>query len=86
MCQCNKDCGKKLVSDEVIKQACRCQRNHSCLDASKRECCKVLDCLGNGVIFVDSENEPCPYKVSFGFSHKLCSCPVRSQLYRNHSI
>lgn len=86
MCECNKDRGSKLVSDEVVQQACRCQRKQSCLEPSKRQCCKVVDCLGNGVIFVDSKNAPCAYKVSFGFSHKLCSCPVRSQLYRSHGI
>jgi hypothetical protein len=84
--QSSKGVGSVTVSEGVLKQADRCHRKHSCLQADTRQCCKVLDSVGHGIIFVQPERDTCPYKVSFGLAHKLCSCPVRSELHRNHQV
>jgi len=76
------------ISDEVKARACDCPREHACLSSAGRACCPVTESVGNA-IFVDvnhSGHAACPYRVSFGAKHRLCTCPMRHELFRRHKL
>jgi hypothetical protein len=76
------------VSEETRARACDCPHDHACLSAETRSCCSVVDSVGNAV-FVDihrSGHESCPYRVSFGAKHRLCTCPLRNEIHARYGI
>lgn len=71
------------IPKTLLDKAVSCPNNHSCLSAKTRKVCKVIDSSG-ATVFVKGETCQCPYRLSFGVSHKLCTCPVRGELHRRY--
>lgn len=73
------------IPKSVLDKASACPNGFSCLSSKTRKVGKVTDGLGHS-LFVKCEARQCPYRLSFGVSHKLCTCPVRNELYKNYGI
>lgn len=69
----------------ILDGAAACPHKYACLSAKTRHVCKVVDTTRISV-FVKSDGRPCPFRHSFGVSHKLCTCPVRYELYARYGI
>ena len=74
------------VPRDILHQATKCLKGHSCLSSRKRDMCEVDYGIQEGVIFIrDREMTPCFYYNCFGSSH-FCACPVRKKLYGQYHI
>jgi hypothetical protein len=73
------------IPKALLDKASSCPHNFACLSASTRKICRVVDSSGASV-FVKSDVQQCPYRLSFGVSHKLCTCPVRCELHARYGI
>jgi hypothetical protein len=74
------------IPKEILHQAAKCLKGHSCLKVRKRDTCEVDYGVQEGVIFIkDREMAPCFYYNCFGSSH-FCACPVRKKIYHQHRI
>lgn len=73
------------VPQAVLDKTPSCPNEYSCLSSKTRKVGKVIDSFGTS-LFVKCEARQCPYRLSFGVSHKLCTCPVRNELYKRHGI
>jgi hypothetical protein len=74
------------LPEEILEQAAKCLKGHSCLKARKRDTCEVDYSVQDGVVFIrEREMTPCFYYNCFGNSH-FCACPVRKKIYFQYHI
>ena len=74
------------ITEETLKMADKCRKNHSCLSGQRDDLCEVELNVENKIHFVKClGNEPCPYRISFGYSF-VCLCPVRKELFNRYNI
>jgi hypothetical protein len=78
----------KIKIDEYIKEnARRCEKNYACLSNENHKLCKVEHTVGNDLFFIECiERDKCTYRVGFGYSSYLCTCPIRKEIYRKYKI
>ena len=73
------------VDNDILQKTTKCSKNFSCLSGGK-PLCSVEQCIENNIHFIKCvSNEPCIYKVPFGYSF-VCICPIRKELYNNYKI
>jgi hypothetical protein len=73
------------VDDNIQQKTTKCRKNFFCL-SGETPLCSVELCIENNIHFVKCiSNEPCSYRVPFGYSY-VCTCPVRKELYNNYNI
>jgi hypothetical protein len=74
------------ISEDSLKNAGKCKKNHSCLSGQRYDLCKVELNVDDKIHFVKCmNNEPCSYRISFGYSY-VCLCPVRKELFDRYNI
>lgn len=72
--------------EEILEQAVKCLKDHSCLNGQRRDVCEVDYSVQDGVVFIkEREMTPCFYYNCFGNSH-FCACPVRKKIFLEYSI
>ena len=72
------------IPQEILDQAEKCLKGHSCLKMLKKDTCEVDYSVQEGVIFIkDRDMTPCFYYNCFGSSH-FCACPVRKKIYQQY--
>ncbi|MCX9081971.1 MAG: hypothetical protein OIN83_07220 [Candidatus Methanoperedens sp.] len=72
------------INEEILKNTLKCKKGFSCL--SGMSLCQVELNVGDKIHFVKCKsNEPCNYRVSFGYSF-VCICPVRKELFNRYNI
>lgn len=83
---CNRvfeDAGRFEISEEILRQANKCERRLSCIFGDDLYCLPdVEDVMGEAVHFVICSDRSCPYLVSYGLLGNACWCPVRIEIYR----
>ena len=72
------------IDDNIIKKTAKCQKNFSCL-SGETTLCKVEESMGEVIFIKCMNNNPCEYRVNFGYS-QICNCPVRKELYKRYKI
>ena len=78
----------QIVIDERVKNsATKCRWDYACLsnnNDNNHKICKIE--RGNGILFIKYREEilECHYRISFGFSSYICSCPVRKDIYKQY--
>ena len=74
------------INPEILKNTTKCRKDFSCLSGKRTDLCKVELSVKDKIHFVICLNdEPCNYKISFGYSF-VCRCPVRKELYNRYNI
>ena len=74
------------ISEDILKMADKCRKNHSCLSGQLDDLCKVELNVDDKIHFVKCmTQEFCPYRISFGYSY-VCLCPVRKELFDRYNI
>jgi len=74
------------ITEDTLKMAGKCRKNHSCLSGQIEALCKVELNVEDKIHFVKCiSNEFCPYRISFGYSH-VCLCPVRKEIFDKYNI
>lgn len=58
----------------------RCYRDLICLETDEDKICKVINVADSALFECSCTNEICGYKVSFGQSLCICSCPIRQYI------
>jgi pyrroline-5-carboxylate reductase len=72
------------INEEVLKNTSKCKKDFSCL--AGMSLCQVELNVGDKIHFVKCmSNEPCNYRISFGYSF-VCLCPVRKELFNRYNI
>jgi len=82
------------ISEDVIKQTIKCHSNFSCLDDEENpkcperlDMCPVENHINGRMVFVDFNKDPsCDYSMPFGENHRICSCPVRNEIYKRYNL
>jgi len=80
--------------DEVIKRTKKCHANFSCLnDKENPKCpdglamCSVENNIVDGMVFVNFNNDlSCQYSTQYGIDKRICSCPVRYEIYKHYQM
>jgi len=74
------------LSDDILRKAADCNRNFSCLDLKKRDMCEAEYALNDKFLFVKG-NGPiyCSYRMFYG-DGRVCTCPVRMEIYRQYHV
>lgn len=74
------------MPEAVLRATTKCPHNCGCLTSGKcgdQNMCTVNYSFGNNVLMLaPDEQQPCPYRVSFG-SAEICTCPVHQFLYNS---
>jgi hypothetical protein len=74
------------ISDKAREETIGCQFSFQCLDDEKRCICIIEKCLeGDGCFLKTVKPQPCPYKMSFGYTY-MCHCPTRIELFNRYKI
>jgi hypothetical protein len=74
------------VSSEAVANTEKCSKYFECLFNNGQGACRVEDCIGSEILFVEYPDERhCGYMKPFGNSH-YCTCPIRKELYINHKL
>lgn len=74
------------ISDTIRNVTKRCQRSFGCLDNEKLDMCTIERCIeGNGCYLKNPIFPDCNYQISL-VNSAICSCPVRSELYKKYGI
>jgi hypothetical protein len=74
------------INEEIIKNTSKCKKDFSCLSGLRNNLCQVELNVGDKIHFVKCmSNEPCDYRISFGYSF-VCLCPVRKELFNRYNI
>lgn len=75
------------IRDGIREQTTRCMSSFQCLNGETRDVCEIDNCIGEKYSFLKTVKPvTCPYKIPFGFSHTICSCPTRAELYKRYGI
>lgn len=79
---------KPKIGENLKQKASKCWREHACLDGnSDKPLCEVERCVCNRSLFIRCKTGVnCPYRISFGFSSHVCTCPVRHALYTSQGV
>ena len=79
--------GTKIeVSDKVLIDTINCEKNFSCLKNDDHELCKVTECIGNNIHFLEcANNSVCNYKLLYADSF-VCICPTRKEIFNKYKI
>lgn len=80
---------KLHISEDTIKQTTKCDSNFSCLNYEENPKCRdglalcpVEYKIGYGKVFVHfNKDSSCTYNVPFGINKRMCTCPVRNEIY-----
>ena len=76
---------KLKISEEIIQQTTKCDRDFACLKPDDKPSCSIKDCVSQKVHFVAKHNRYCRYSFRFG-NEIICSCPVRKELYNRFKV
>ena len=72
------------INEKILENTLKCKKDFSCL--SGKSLCQVELNVGDKIYFVKCmSNEPCNYRISFGYSF-VCLCPVRKELFNRYNI
>jgi hypothetical protein len=67
--------------DKKIIEKTKCEKQFACLTNKNHVCCKVTECIGKSVCFIENDAKiNCHYKMRFGDS-VICRCPVLIELH-----
>jgi hypothetical protein len=77
----DKPIDKLEINEKIIQQTTMCNKNFACLNGS-HPCCSVERSCGHQALFIKGSDCDCLYKISFGFSSSICTCPVRKEIHR----
>ncbi len=73
------------INEEILKNTTRCKKDYSCLSGERSLCMIELSVDGKIHFIRCVNNEPCSYRVPFGYSF-VCTCPVRKELHNRYGI
>jgi hypothetical protein len=76
---------KFKISSDILNDAVKCNKNFSCLTGSNDCLCKIQSNYESKVIFIESIDDICNYRMSFGYSY-VCNCPVRKEIFRQYKV
>ena len=74
------------ISEDILKQTNRCDKNFICLSDGGEHLCKVVSFINDEVCFVEfSKGKICDNKMPFGNSI-MRICHTRKAIYRQYGI
>jgi hypothetical protein len=75
------------LTDEILKQASNCPKNHRCLSNQQDGRCRVYYSIEEipFLMIKNQRDEYCPYTFVYG-EKRFCTCPVKIELYHRYGI
>ena len=74
------------MDDEVRQRTTHCEHDFSCLSGDKTCLCEAKSSMGYDMLDIKPKFAiDCRYHISFGETD-FCTCPIRNELYKRHSI
>jgi len=73
------------IEKRIVDEAVKCEKEFQCLSGDEECLCPVEDEIEGNILFVQSLNVSCPYRISFGYSF-ICTCPVRKYLFIRYKV
>jgi len=75
------------IEKETKESATKCEKNFACLMDKDHTLCAVERYVNGDVIFIKClDTKHCAYKMPFGFSLWMCTCPVRKEFFKRYKI
>jgi len=73
------------IKKEILDKTEHCTKNFDCLKNNNTCCCKVESCINKEFYLVKCcENDSCGYRMTFGTSTYICTCPTRKEIYNKY--
>jgi hypothetical protein len=73
------------IGDDIKKSTTKCEINYACLSERNHEFCPIISTVGKKMLCLDcTSGRRCNYRVRYGVSAFLCTCPVRREIYRKY--
>ena len=78
----NREKELQIKIDEDIKNSTvKCEKNYACISNNNHTLCDIEYATDNDILFIKCKDEVCcNYRIAFGFSSYICSCPVRIEI------
>ena len=74
------------IPQDIIHKATKCSKNFRCLSVDTHSLCKVVCSMNNDILFVKCmDDNDCSYFEPHDKT-KLCTCPVRIEIYRRYHV
>ncbi len=78
---------KYIVSGNIVSEAHRCIRTHACVKDPEFELCSIgfcdVDRYSCVLLCEDKSIGSCPYQSNLG-NRRVCTCPVRQEIFRKY--
>jgi hypothetical protein len=73
------------IDEEIRKSARKCEINLACLSERDHKLCPITSTAGKKMLCLDcTSGRRCNYRVNYGVSAFLCTCPIRKEIYRKY--
>lgn len=81
---------KLAIPLAIIAETTKCQKQFACLSQPVETLCKVVEFVlppAGATLFVQCRsNQSCSYKLSWGYTGNICTCPTRLAIYKQSKI
>lgn len=75
------------IDKDTKDRATECEKNFACLSNKDHTLCAVERYVHDDVIFIKClDTKHCAYKMPFGFSLWMCTCPIRKEFFKRYKI
>jgi hypothetical protein len=74
------------ISKDILKETIKCKKNFSCL-SDQKDLCEMRSRNPQEVFFIIyTKDERCRYEYSYDYTHHVCTCPTRQEIFRRYGI
>ena len=69
------------IDNKVKDRVTECKKDYACIKNNNHTLCDIEHATDNDILFIKCKDEVCcNYRIAFGFSSYICSCPVRIEI------
>ena len=74
------------IGKEILQRTTKCAKDYACINNDKHILCQVEEFHKDYYILKCLNDSECFYQMPFGYSHQICTCPTRGEIYNKYRI
>jgi hypothetical protein len=75
------------IDEDIKESTTKCEKNHACLLDRNHKLCPIVSTVGMKMLCIDcTSGRRCSYRVRYGISAFLCTCPIRNEIYKKYKF
>ena len=72
------------IEKEILDKTLHCNKDFDCIK-NNNICCTVIRSVDKEVLFVEcGDKNSCNYRMTFGHSNYICTCPTRKEIFKKY--